>query len=68
MISGSEILTDLHVTLFQLIELGLCKYAELKDGSLTFRDIILLLEYAGLKNNFVTWRRQHEELRRKQVN
>lgn len=64
---GNEILNSVQFSLIQLVEMGLCKYHEFIDGTLNYRDVIVLLEYAKLKDTFISWKQQHEELKHKQV-
>ena len=51
----------------QLVEMGLCKYHELKDGTLNFRDVILLLEYVKTKSAYEDWKSQRRELNNKRL-
>lgn len=41
--------------------MGLCNYKDVKDGSLNFRDILKLAEYAKLKNSYAAWKQQRDE-------
>lgn len=54
-------LSSYEVTLLQLVDLGLCKWSDFKDGSLNFRDVIKLLEYARLKGAVQSWKMQRIE-------
>ena len=60
LIKECAVLTEFDVSVLQLVEMGLCSYSEVKDGTLNFMDIIKLLEYAKLKNNYTSWKQQKE--------
>lgn len=60
-IINSSILTSVEMSLIQLVELGLCRYKDLKDGSINFRDVIKLLEYSKIKTSYTNWSAQRAE-------
>ena len=53
--------------MLQLVDMGMCEYHELKDGTLNFRDVILLLEYLRTKDAFISWKSQRAALNSKNV-
>lgn len=53
------------MTVLQLVEMGLCKYSDVKDGTLNLRDILKLKEYAELKAAYANWQQQRAEAENK---
>ena len=45
--------------------MGLCRYSDFTDGSLSYRDVVVMIEYAKAKSAFVDWKIQHDALKRK---
>ena len=54
-------LSEFDVTVLQLVEMGLCSFKDVKDGSLNFRDLMKLAEYAKLKHSYSAWKQQRDE-------
>ena len=65
LIAACSLLEESDAMLFQLIDSGLCTYRDLIDGTLTFRDVIKLLEYSKVKLGYASWKLQHQENERK---
>lgn len=60
-IDENKILTEFDVNIFQLVESGLCRYADLKDGSLNFRDVAKMFAYLKIKSSFINWQEMRRE-------
>lgn len=67
LVQESGILTSKDVAFIQLVEMGLCSFRDLKDGTLNFRDVMMLLEYARIKGAYTSWKIQRAELASKQA-
>ena len=64
LVSESGILTNWEFNLLNLVEMGLCRWAELKDGTLNLRDVWKMLEYCKIKNGFINWQFQRHDQER----
>lgn len=58
LIDECSLLDDFDVTVLQLVEMGLCSYGDIKNGTLNLRDIIKMSEYAKVKNTFINIKQQ----------
>lgn len=55
MLVENSIIDNFTFNVLQLVESGFCSFVDLKNGNLSFRDIVLMFEYLKVKNQYLEW-------------
>ena len=58
LIKQCTLLNEFDVTILQLVELGLCTYSDVKNGVLSFKDLIRLIEYVKVRSTYLDIKQQ----------